>query len=138
MPLLTRDTFPNLLREFIALQTALQDEFVSIHASVEDWKYLTDVPRSGCVNAGGLSWQYVRHGLGVRFEGTDCTVVDVHNHLLEKGVVDAHRISEYVSSKCKLNDDPDIYDECEKSLEAAKQAGLIEELGSTQRIWRII
>lgn len=84
MPLLSHESFANLLQEYVALQSALQDELIESHAEVKDWAYLTDLPRHGSISASGVTWNFTRHGLGVRFEGDNSIVVDIHNHLLEK------------------------------------------------------
>ncbi|WP_174952890.1 DUF6896 domain-containing protein [Burkholderia lata] len=137
MPLLIHESFSNLLHEYVALQSVLQDELIKSHAAVKDWVYLTDLPRHGCVTASGVMWNYSRHGLGVRFEGENSIIVEIHNHILEKNIVDAYRISEYVASKYEMEDEPDLFSECEESLKDAERMGVVVKSGFDQRIWRL-
>lgn len=138
MPLLSHESFANLLQEYVALQSALQDELIESHAEVKDWAYLTDLPRHGSISASGVTWNFTRHGLGVRFEGDNSIVVDIHNHLLEKRIVDAYRISEYIASKHEADDDPDLFLRCEERLKDAERLGIVDKLDLDRRAWRLV
>jgi hypothetical protein len=139
MPILTRDNFVRTLEEFVALQSVLQEELFKSNAKVQDWKYLTDLPRRGYVHAQGEKWKYSRHGLGVRFENEDGIVVDVHNHLLKKGVVDAHRMNEFIVSK-RANSarNLDLYSECEEGLRDAEMIGVVGTIDEKERSWKLL
>ncbi|MFL9911157.1 DUF6896 domain-containing protein [Paraburkholderia sp. RL17-337-BIB-A] len=139
MPILTRDNFVTALMEFVALQSALQDKLFKSNATAQDWKYLTDLPRYGCVHAQCAKWNYSRHGLGVRFENEDGIVVDVHNHILEKGVVDAHRMNEFILSKhANLVCNPDFYSECEERLKDAEMIGVVGKIDGEEKCWILL
>lgn len=139
MPILTSDNFVSTLKEFVALQSVLQDELFKSNTTVRDWKYLTDLPRHGCVHAQGAKWKYSRHGLGVRFENEDGIVVDVHNHLLEKGVVDAHRMSEFIVSKHGDSaSNLDLYSECEERLRDVEMIGVVGTIDEKERSWKFV
>lgn len=133
---LTRPAFSRLIVEYVALQSGLQDELIRYNKTVKDWKYLIDLPRRGSVNVNGVLWDYSRHGLGVRFESNGI-VVDVHNLLLKKGIVDAHRISEYIRSKYKMKNDSGLYGECEEKLENSERDGVINRVGKNPNTWRL-
>jgi len=128
-----------MVREYVSLQSVLQDEFFRCNAAVRDWKYLTDLPRRGYIHVLGKNWTYTRHGLGVRFESGEGAVVDVHNQLLDKKIVDAHRIGEYIYSVCKdIDDDANLYEECEVELNNIKMTGQIELMDVQKKIWKLI
>lgn len=135
MPL-TRPAFSRLIVEYVALQSELQGELIRDNKIIKNWKCLIDLPRRGSVNVNGVLWQYSRHGLGVRFEFNGI-VVDVHNLLLEDGIVDAHRISEYIRSKYKVENDSGLYGECEEKLENAERDGVINRVGKNPNAWRL-
>jgi hypothetical protein len=138
MPL-TPQAFEHIILEFVALQSALQDGFLKKHETVRDWNYFTDVPRHGHIDVSGARWDYFRHGIGVRFESEMGIVIDIHNLFLEKNIVDAYRISEYLLSKFKgMQDDLDIYIECEKKLKNAELDGFIREFDPDQRSWKLV
>ncbi|WP_156429811.1 DUF6896 domain-containing protein [Burkholderia sp. FL-7-2-10-S1-D7] len=139
MPLLAPDEFMATVREYVFLQSALQDEFFRCNSAVQDWKYLTDLPRQGYIRALGKNWTCTRHGLGVRFESDEGVVVDVHNRILDKRIVDAHRISEYIYSICKnINDDVNLYGECEAEINNLKMMGQMELMDAQRKIWRLV
>jgi hypothetical protein len=133
---LTRPEFSRLIMEYVALQSGLQSELIRDNKIIKDCKYLIDLPRRGSVNVNGALWQCYRHGLGVRFEFNGI-IVDVHNLILEDGIVDAHRISEYIRSKYKVEDDSGLYGECEEELENAERDGVISRVGKNPNTWRL-
>jgi hypothetical protein len=139
MPILTQANFLTILREFVALQSALQNEFFKNNLTAQDWSYLTDLPRRGHVHAQGALWNYSRHGLGIKFESEEGIVVDIHDHLLEKNVIDVHRVTEYVTSMLKSSASSfDFYSECEKRIDDAERNGVVEKLGKNKQIWKLL
>ena len=136
MSILSPKEFEKVVREYVRLQTALQRAFLEQNHSVHDWRLLTDVPRHGYVDALGLKWSYKKHGLGVRFSNTKKGVVDVHNHFLSYGLVDAQRICEYIISLDeRLERNVDLHFECKKALEAVWSAGKIQRSNFGDEMW---
>lgn len=138
MPVPTRDNFVCMLNEFVATQSALQDELLRTNATVKDWTYLTGLSRRGNLNAHGALWDYVRHGAGVRFESDDGIVVDVHNYVLEKDLVDAHRMSEFIVSKYKdLKGEVDFHNDCVDLLKYVEEIGIVERVREKENVFKV-
>ncbi|MGU7773981.1 DUF6896 domain-containing protein [Burkholderia sp. MR1-5-21] len=118
------------------MQSKIQDEFFRQNEKAIDWKYLTDLPRHGYVNVLGEKWDYRRHGLGVRFEGEHGLVVDIHNYILSRGVVDAHRICEYILSTTKeIEDGVDVYRDCAEALRNMELVGVVKKMDVDGEAW---
>jgi len=124
------------VKNFAFLQSKLQDEFLRQNSKVIDWKYLTDLPRRGYVEVLGERWGYRRHGSGVRFESEHGLIIDVHNYILSKNVVDAHRICEYILSTTKdIEDGVDVYRDCAEALRNMELVGVVKKMDADGETW---
>lgn len=85
------------IRHFAVLQrklcTALADEF----DLTGDMEVVFKLPSKGCIDLGGTSWQFTRHGVGVRFiDSSSNTVIDAHKYPIScPNALDAWRLLQY-------------------------------------------
>ncbi|MBZ5795173.1 hypothetical protein K8353_34145 [Burkholderia contaminans] len=139
MSILTYIEFVEVVNRFAFLQSKLQDEFLRQNSKAVDWKYLTDLPRRGYVDLLGERWSYRRHGLGVRFESERGLVIDVHKYILNKNVVDAHRICEYViSAKKDIEGGVDVYQDCVEALRNMELVGVVKKMDADGEAWLLV
>lgn len=131
--------FVELVKEYVSYQSTLQGEFFKKNSKITDWKFLTDCPRNGVLGAAEANWIYRRHGVGIRFESERGLVIDVHNHISLRGVVDAHRISEYlISKKPEVDSESDVYVECTRLLKGMEVAGLLRRICDDEEAWILV
>ncbi|WP_158620004.1 DUF6896 domain-containing protein [Corallococcus sicarius] len=86
-----------IIRQYSDLQASLVASLRSNLRHVQDWEFLTDVPKRGRLVVGDEGWRYGRHGAGVQFIGERTgRVVDAHVGLLRSpSAVDAWRLSQF-------------------------------------------
>lgn len=87
--------------EFTVFQNTLVKEFMKRHPECKDTRFLLDFPRKGTLKASGKSWNFLRHGAGIRFtmEFPPKLVIDVHERFNEPGILDAWRLTSFLESK---------------------------------------
>lgn len=86
-----------IIETFVDLQAQLVTELKRT-LGTRDWRYLTDLPRKGELEAHGTLWRYEVHGTGVRFS-SDRGTVDMNRHLEgDPRAFDAGRLAEYLAS----------------------------------------
>lgn len=139
MSILSHSDFFDAVKRFCILQSELQEKFIEKNSISNDWKYLTDLPRRGDLSVRGEKWNYVRHGLGVRFVGESGIVIDVHRDILNRRVVDAHRVCEYILSVTNFEvDGVDIYQRCVEYLRGMEKGGLLKKMDADGEAWLLI
>lgn len=138
-PALTHEQFFKHMKDFIFLQSSLQTEFANVNSSSSDWNFLTDIPRLGEIYSAGARWDYIKHGQGAIFTNTKGVIVDIHDHILEKNVVDAQRMNEYILSlRIRRADDEDRYQECSRILHEMESSGVIYRFEAEKDTWRLV
>uniref|UniRef100_UPI003341F969 DUF6896 domain-containing protein n=1 Tax=Castellaniella defragrans TaxID=75697 RepID=UPI003341F969 len=139
MPIFIQEQFITYVNDFIRLQHALQEAFIQQNPGVRDWECLTDVPRAGEIYAAGERWRYDRHGKGVMFTNDKGLVIDVHDHVLAEGIVDAHRMNEFISSlRQAKGPDEDWYQECSRMLHEMASMGRLVRTAAGEETWRLV
>lgn len=86
-----------IIESFVELQAQLVSQLKRT-LGARDWRYLTDLPRKGELEASGTPWRYEVHGTGVRFS-SDRGIVDMNRQLDgDPRAFDAGRLAEYLIS----------------------------------------
>lgn len=88
------------IREYVDIQKALISAFKQKYPDLKDELFLTDYPKYGSLSIGKKTWNFTKHGKGVRFESAnDSLVVDVCQDLHIIDGFDIWRLEEYFTSK---------------------------------------
>ncbi|MDX7987859.1 hypothetical protein FE392_11035 [Xenorhabdus sp. 12] len=84
--------------DFIKLQEKLSRFFFESYPKVKDFNWLLDFPKRGKIKIGDESWDFVKHGKGIRFTRITpepTVIVDINNYINNPRVIDVWRLLEY-------------------------------------------
>ena len=131
----------DLIRQFIEMQAGLL-EALRRDLGERDWTYLLDLPWRGRVEWKGQSWDYTRHGQGIRFRRNRIDVDANRNISFDRDVIDAGRIWEFAESRGEEQLVwaggmlPVDLGPIDRALESMCEAGQLERIpGGTGRIY---
>lgn len=90
----------DMVRKFLLLQNGLVRAYLRQHPEIKDFKFFTDFPRSGKVLLNEESWDFHKHGAGVKFirNFPPNIVVDIHRLFMQADFLDEWRLEQYVIS----------------------------------------
>jgi hypothetical protein len=125
----------DLIDRYVTIQSRLVALLKDELGAERDWKYLTDVPKSGRLILDSETWQFKKHGTGVEFRSDDDgTVVNAHAFLDEGGdLFDAGRLIEYLFSRRHRTV---LVDGTEQFMDFNTMAELLGRLAESGRIHR--
>jgi hypothetical protein len=87
------------INDFLSLQHSLLREIDTVHPGGLQSKLILRVPKKGAILVEGETWEFQKHGAGLRFtRNADSNVVDVSNFVTDASVFDAWRIVQYLES----------------------------------------
>ncbi|MBX5242719.1 DUF6896 domain-containing protein [Rhizobium sp. NLR22b] len=89
------------IHELLNLQHKLLSAFTRNYPEANDFTSLLNFPRSGALVVDGERWNFVKHGLGLRFvreEPVPQLVVDMHDQLGNYDKVDWWRLTLFLES----------------------------------------
>ncbi|MBX5192790.1 hypothetical protein HJB86_28555 [Rhizobium sp. NZLR3b] len=89
------------IHELINIQHQLFLAFTRNYPEASDFTYLLNFPRSGALVVDGQRWNFVRHGLGLRFvreEPIPQLVVEMHDQFGNYAKVDWWRLTLFLES----------------------------------------
>lgn len=89
----------NEIIDFFQLQNDLAEAFFKNFPDVTDMEWLLDFPKNGCIHLNGGTWDFSKHGKGIRFvknDADDNKIVDINSHIHSPDLVDTWRLSQYL------------------------------------------
>ena len=108
------------LRDYVEIQKTLSDAVVRKYSYVNNWEFLIDFPRTGFVLVDGASWNFHKHGSGLRFSSQlDGTTVDITEQVRNWRMFGVWRLMDYFESKGLKRDESDVK-EFLRNLESKK------------------
>jgi hypothetical protein len=87
--------------KFLDIQSKLLLNFYQQYPDAKDIKWLLDFPKAGTVKIDNESWEFFKHGAGLRFVrkvSYPHMVIDVHKCVGEKNFIDVWRIIHFCES----------------------------------------
>ena len=106
------------LYRFSELQTLLVAELRRAFPGFKDLEFLTDAPKTGCLDTARGLWLFRKHGAGFSFVNAQGVWVDVHRDFGSPELFDAWRIELYLASVGEDEYDPES--ELAKLVEGGK------------------
>jgi len=112
---------------FIELQITLMRSFFIHYPLVKDFKWLLDFPSKGVILVGNESWDFKKHGKGIRFFKNNSSagvVVDIIDNVNNAKIIDAWRLSQYFSNHTD--------DEIKSTLDEMASSGFLQKISERQ------
>ena len=88
--------------EFVNFQENLTSVFRAAYPSANDFEFLLDFPKSGVVKHLGAEWQFIKHGVGLKFirlSPAPHLVIDIHNNFGQTRFTDDWRLKQFNESR---------------------------------------
>ncbi|AOE41775.1 hypothetical protein A7P61_11905 [Pantoea agglomerans pv. betae] len=112
---------------FIELQITLMRSFIIHYPLVKDFKWLLDFPSKGVIWVGNESWDFKKHGKGIRFFKNNSSagvVVDMIDNVNNAKIIDVWRLSQYFSNYTD--------DEIKSTLDEMASSGFLQKISERQ------
>ena len=112
---------------FIELQITLMRSFFIHYPLVKDFKWLLDFPSKGVIWVGNESWDFKKHGKGIRFFKNNSSagvVVDIIDNVNNAKIIDVWRLSQYFSNYTD--------DEIKSTLDEMASSGFLQKISERQ------
>lgn len=112
---------------FIELQITLMRSFIIHYPLVKDFKWLLDFPSKGVILVGNESWDFKKHGKGIRFFKNNSSagvVVDMIDNVNNAKIIDVWRLSQYFSNYTD--------DEIKSTLDEMASSGFLQKISERQ------
>nr|WP_024967753.1 hypothetical protein [Pantoea sp. IMH] len=112
---------------FIELQITLMKSFFIHYPLVKDFKWLLDFPSKGVILVGNESWDFKKHGKGIRFfknNSSAAVVVDIIDNVNNAKIIDVWRLSQYFSNHTD--------DEIKSTLDEMASSGFLQKISERQ------
>ncbi|EZI31189.1 hypothetical protein ABEH22_09860 [Pantoea agglomerans] len=112
---------------FIELQITLMRSFFIHYPLVKDFKWLLDFPSKGVILVGNESWDFKKHGKGIRFFKNNSSagvVVDIIDNVNNAKIIDVWRLSQYFSNHTD--------DEIKSTLDEMASSGFLQKISERQ------
>lgn len=112
---------------FIELQITLMRSFIIHYPLVKDFKWLLDFPSKGVIWVGNESWDFKKHGKGIRFFKNNSSagvVVDIIDNVNNAKIIDVWRLSQYFSNYTD--------DEIKSTLDEMASSGFLQKISERQ------
>lgn len=112
---------------FIELQITLMRSFFIHYPLVKDFKWLLDFPSKGVILIGNESWDFKKHGKGIRFFKNNSSagvVVDIIDNVNNAKIIDVWRLSQYFSNHTD--------DEIKSTLDEMASSGFLQKISERQ------
>ncbi|MGC1008254.1 DUF6896 domain-containing protein [Pantoea agglomerans] len=112
---------------FIELQITLMRSFIIHYPLVKDFKWLLDFPSKGVIWVGNESWDFKKHGKGIRFfknNSSAVVVVDMIDNVNNAKIIDVWRLSQYFSNYTD--------DEIKSTLDEMASSGFLQKISERQ------
>ena len=112
---------------FIELQITLMRSFIIHYPLVKDFKWLLDFPSKGVIWVGNESWDFKKHGKGIRFFKNNSSagvVVDIIDNVNNAKIIDVWRLSQYFSNHTD--------DEIKSTLDEMASSGFLQKISERQ------
>ncbi|APC10564.1 hypothetical protein NQ837_004423 [Providencia rettgeri] len=86
------------LRNFVVIQKKLVTSFMQQYPNAKDYQFLLDFPKHGTIQVDDNTWNFSKHGKGIKFyqdDSSSATVVDIHCNIAEPEMFDLWRLIQY-------------------------------------------
>ncbi|ENB9463810.1 hypothetical protein ABJA24_004195 [Providencia rettgeri] len=86
------------LRNFVVIQKKLVTSFMQQYPNAKDYQFLLDFPKHGTIRVDDNTWNFSKHGKGIKFyqdDSSSATVVDIHCNIAEPEMFDLWRLIQY-------------------------------------------
>jgi len=135
--MINAEKLQKLVKEFVKLQLLILALFKKQFPQAKDWNYLLDFPSTGQLKIANDMWVFHKHGVGLRFESSRGTIVDIHSRISEPDILDAWRLLQFLESK-KIVEEGQIGErDLDELLETLVVENILESASEKKREYRI-